>query len=222
MVNVGFARYFALAVDSDDSIENVKKKIQNKVGIPPAEQQLGLLSDYKTLGDYIIHNGYVLTLHTAHESLLNIEIAIRTLTGRMITVAVTPASTVESVKTKIQLRENIPWDQQRLLFGDKVLEDHQKLQDHGIKHKSILCLKEIVMEIFIRTLSGKKIELNVVPSDSIRMVKRKREKVESFPPGKIPILAYDGRQLDDDATLAQHNIQKYSTLCEVARDGKFI
>ena len=228
-VNSRYERFFALAVDSDDSIENVKKKIQDKVGILPSEQRLRLfgrspedtLSDYKSLSDYNINSGHILFLYIANESLLNIEIAIRSLTGRMITVAMTPTSTVESVKTKIQLQEKIPWDQQHLVFGDKVLEEDKKLKDYRIKHKSIIRLKEILREIFIKTLSGKKIELNVVPSDSIRMVKQKREKEEGFPPGKIPILAFDGRQLDDNATLAQHNIQMCSTLCEVARDGEF-
>ena len=219
-------RYFALAVDSDDYVKNLKKKIQGKAGIPPEQQEFCIgvfgktLSDDHTLSDNNIHNGCMLFLSTERANLLNVEIAIRTLTGKMITLAVTRTSTIGSVKTKIEQRERIPSDQQRLVFGDIVLKDHNKLDVYGIAHKSILVLKEIVMEIFIKTLSGKIVELNVEPSDTIRMVKREREKVEGLPPGNTPIMAYDGRQLDDDATLAQHNIQKSSTLCEVARDGK--
>ena len=173
------------------------------------------------LSDNNIHNGCVVLLRSAHANVFNIDIAIRTLTGKMITLTVTPTSTIESVKTKIEHREKIPSDQQCLVFGGIVLEDDKELEEYEIEHKSILDLKEIVIEIFIKTLSGKIVELNVEPSDTIKMVKRKREKVEGFPPGKIPILAYDGRQLDDDATLAQHDIKKSSTLCEVASDGKF-
>ena len=211
-------RYFVLAVDSDDFVIDVKKKIQDKTGIPPDEQELSILSDYDTLSDYNILNGCLVSLHSTHANWSNIEIAIRTLTGKMLTLTVTPTSTIGSVKTKIENRERIPSDQQRLVFGDKVLEDDELLRKYKIEHKSIL---DLVMEIFIKTLSGKIVELNVLPSDTIRKVKREREKVEGFPPGKIPILAYDGRQLDDDATLAQHNIQKSSTLCEVSSDGKF-
>ena len=220
-----FDRHFALAVDSDDSVKNVKKKIQNKVGIPPEQQALVLktsfytLSDKGTLSDYNIHNGCMLYLNTG-ANLLNNEIAIRMLTGKMITLTVTPTSTIGSVKTKIEHKARIPSDQQRLVFDDIVLEDHKELEDYEIEHKSILDLK-VAVEIFIKTLSGKIIELNVLPSDTVRMVKREREKLEGFPPGRIPILAYDGRQLDDDATLAQHNIQNSSTLCEVATEGKF-
>ena len=227
-----FGRYFALAVDSDDSVENVKKRIQDKTGIPTDEQELlvfsavtsqNTLSDDGTLSDYNIHNGCMLILSSTHATYSIIaEVAIRTFTGKMITLTVTQTSTIGGVKTEIEHRERIPSDQKRLVFGDRVLEDHNNLYVYGeIEHKSILDLKEIVMEIFIKTLSGEVVELNVLPSDTIRMVKREREKVEGFPPGKTPILAYDGRQLDDDATLAQHNIQNSSTLCEVASDGKF-
>ena len=220
-------RYFALAVDSDDFVKDVKKKIQDKIGIPPDEQKLSIFSglmpgsfliDQHTLSNFKILNGCILSLFSTHANQLTIEIAIRTLTGKMLALTVTPTSTIGSVKAKIENRERIPSDQQRLVFGDKVLEDDEELGEYGIRHKSILYL---VMEIFIKTLSGKIVELNVLPSDTIRKVKREREKVEGFPPGKIPILAYDGRQLDDDATLAQHNIQKSSTLCEVSSDGKF-
>ena len=219
-------RYFALAVDSDDSVKNVKKKIQDKTGIPLEQQELVLrtsfatLSDEGTLSDYNIHNCCVLYL-VVDASLLNIEIAIRMLTGRMITLTVTQKSTIGSVKTEIEHREGIPSDQQLLVFDGIVTKDDDQLEEYQIEHKSILDLGEKVMKIFIKTLSGMIVELNVLPSDTIGMVKREREKVEGFPPGKIPILAYDGRQLDDDATLAQHNIQKSSTLCEVAGDGKF-
>ena len=233
-----FNRYFALAADSDDSVKNVKEKIQDKIGIPTDKQELlafsfwtsgNTLSDYRTLSDhgtlsdYNIHNGCVVLLSSAHANVFNIDIAIRTLTGKMITLTVARTSTIASVKTKIEHREGFPSHQQRLVFGDMVLEDDEQLEEYEIEHKSILDsnLKEIVMKIFIKTLSGQIVELNVLRSDTIRMVKREIEKVEGFPPGNISILAYDGRQLDDDATLAQHNIQKSSTLCEVASDGKF-
>ena len=227
IIDALFDRYFALSVDSDDFVKDVKKKIQDKIGVPPDEQNLSIssgsistltLADHCTLSYFNILNGCILSLFSTHANQLTIEIAIRTLTGKMLTLTVKPTSTIGSVKTKIENRERIPSDQQRLVFGDKVLKDDEELGDYGIRHKSILYL---VMEIFIKTLSGKIVELNVLPSDTIRKVKREREKVEGFPPGKIPILAYDGRQLDDDATLAQHNIQKSSTLCEVSSDGKF-
>ena len=45
-------RYFALAVASDDSVKNLKKKIQDKIGIPPEQQTFSFRTFGNTLSDY--------------------------------------------------------------------------------------------------------------------------------------------------------------------------
>jgi len=164
-----------LQVSGNDTIYSLKEMIQNKENIPPDKQSLMFagrkLEDERTLADYNIQDKstlhLVLRLHfgvfkkNSGERFSGV-IFVKTLTEKTITIKVSEGDTVNVIKEKIQDKEGIPLDQQRLVFAGIQLEDENAIADYGIKNESTLHPVLRLRGGMFQETSGRK-EFNALP-----------------------------------------------------------
>lgn len=207
----------ALEVGLEDTIENVKKKILQKERIPVQCQNLFYagkeLKDYRSLKDYNIQRGSTLVL--TRESMGDMSIFVKMLTGKTITLNVEPETSIAEVKAEIQRRRGVPRGKQRLDFGVHELKEHRMLLEYKIQEESTLYLRvddqcgSIPIHVLMPT--GKMTTLDVLPSDDVQNIKFEIYDKEGIPPGQ-QYLIFDGRELEDGRTLNDFNIQQGSML----------
>lgn len=147
------------------------------------------------------------------------QLFVKTLTGKTVSIEVEEGESIEDVKAKIAEKEGIPPEQQRLIFGGQQLQDSKTLDDYDVGDDSTLHLVLRLrggMQLFVKTLTGKTVSIEVEEGESIEDVKAKIAEKEGIPPEQQRLI-FGGQQLQDSKTLDDYDVGDDSTLHLVLR-----
>jgi ubiquitin C len=200
-----------LTVKPNDTLQTVKKKVEDKEKIPAEDQRLSfqgkeLKKPKSTLDDNGIKHGDTLILEP-------MTIYVRTPNGKKTLTLdnVQPSETIRGIKDRVESKEGIPVDEQRLTFQHRDLDkDSCTLKDYGIAHKDTLDLEG--MHIFVKeNWTDRKFKLVVEPDYSVDKVKDLIENQEGHGK-KNQFLIFKGKLLQDKPSLRDYGVKHKDVL----------
>ena len=195
-----------LNVHPDDTIPDIKKQVEKKLGIPTKNQRPTFknkpLPDNSTLDDNSIRHGDVIDLQP-------MQIKVRAPDGRSVDLFTNPTDTIPDIKKQVEKKLGIPAEDQRPIFNDQPLPDNSTLEDNGIVHGDVIDLEP--MQINVEAPDGRTTQLSVSPDDTIDKIK-KRVKKKLGIPTEDQRPRFNNNPLPNDSTLRDNDIQHGDTI----------
>ena len=144
------------------------------------------------------------------------QIFVRNLSGKTITLEVDNSDTVESAKCKIEDKDGLPVNRQCLVYGGREMQNDKRLGEYHVRRASTLHLYMCLsctgaMQVHVKTPSGKTISIEVWREDTIETVKRAIQAQIGVPVDQQR-LSLCGRQLNKDDRLQRYGIGEGSEL----------
>jgi len=224
-----------IAASSTDTIGAVKRKIEDKEGVPPEAQRLifagGRLEDDNTLGEYKFYGRETLYLilrlprwpegkHAVH--------VVSHVCGNTFTFEVESMDTIDHLKSLIAEAAGIDADCQRLVFAGRQLEGSTMLGFHCQPNDTLHLMQRLRPvfsgppcawsdgEVYIKRLTGKTVTIAASSTDSIEAIKAKIAEKEGIAPEQQRLVC-KGTPLEDGKTLGDYHCHCQDTLYVVER-----
>jgi ubiquitin C len=222
---------FPLWVNGSYTVSRVKRMIAEKKGVEPELQRIFFartpLEDDQTLRDYTIESNHMLHVHVLHPPLLHFTVTLQGSEGRPLEFEKLANVRILDLKTTLSAKYNTCIGRQQLFFEGSELDDDNKLGQCGISDGSNLDL--IISEppllpdsraggavLFVKTLTGKTIMIQVNPTDTVLALKEQIQEKEGVEVAH-QCLVCGGKVLDNQATVSDCGMQNQSVLHLVLR-----
>ena len=160
------------------------------------------------------------------------QVFVKDFSGKTTTLDVEPSNSVEELKKKYEDLTGISSQEQRLIFAGKQLNDENAIEEYGIASNNTLHLTSFLLgggetgtsggsgsgtkHVYVRTLRGKSIAIDVNDGDTIKSVKDKITDIEGIPADQMR-LVFNGKQMEDGNTIQDYGIQDDSSIHLVLR-----
>ena len=177
-------------VDIEATLYDVKTQIQDKLGIPRAQQLVKYASDDLRC---IVEKNIRIEVEASHLSQVeasHLALATPFVVGRKLSVAVAATDTIENVKQEIHGRLGIKPERQRLIFEGEQLGDGRTVSDCNIENDSLLYLllnNRRTAQVFVKMHTGKTIDFEADLEDTVDEIKAKILDLYTIPPSQLKL-----------------------------------
>lgn len=227
-ITIRSGKTIQLEEPSNQTVAGVKREIERREGLVAEHQVLfhagKELDNHKKLRDCSIQSGDALDVDTITPvtAMINAPTAttddgprglllfVKTLTGKTVTVSVSPKDTVAELKIKINKKEGIPINQQCLIAAGKALADTDDINTIGVQNHSVLHLVLRVpshspLSLSVQTPNGQNLTVNSNVADTVNQIKEVIESEKGFAAAQ-QVLLYEGQILEGDRTLGSYSM----------------